>query len=318
MPRQLSFVAGSGCEESLFLQLPGSAFKAHLAPKGSPTALVKIVGEPVQAVEIEKLLARICHLSSQWKWEAIPHGADAFLVSFPSADDLKRMDGMQMGVPSSTSQMTITAWQVQDVQHKHELQKVWVHVDGVPHTVRHFLGLWATASLIGTPVDVDLVTLRSRGVVRLRVAMMDPKNLQQRVDKQGRYCLRVMVGWWLSILRSMIFCSARSSRILCQMLLLFLTFGVVKEMIRAMMVMDSQKTRILIQGLRIRMPLLRITWMWTLLSHHLPLLHRMGRVLQLVLGITMLPSMLLLLSTPIRRLPRRLRLLTGLVLFLLA
>ncbi|KAM0837582.1 hypothetical protein ACQ4PT_061553 [Festuca glaucescens] len=34
----------------------------------------------------------------------------------------------------------------------------------------------------------------SHGVVRLRVAMMDPKNLQQRVDKQGRYCLAVTVA----------------------------------------------------------------------------------------------------------------------------
>jgi hypothetical protein len=194
MPRQLSFVAGSGCEDSLFLQLPGSAFKAHLAPKGSPTALIKIVGDPVPAVAIENLLARICHLSSQWKWEAIPHGSDAFLVGFPSAEDLSRMDGMQMGIPSSTSQMSITSWQIQDVPHKLELQKVWVHVDGVPHTVRHFLGLWAVASLVGTPVDVDLVTLRSRGVVRVRVAMMDPKNLQNRVDTQGRHCLGVTVA----------------------------------------------------------------------------------------------------------------------------
>jgi hypothetical protein len=32
-----------------------------------------------------------------------------------------------------------------------------VHVDAVPHTVSHFLGLWAVGSLIGVTLDVDLV-----------------------------------------------------------------------------------------------------------------------------------------------------------------
>jgi hypothetical protein len=36
-----------------------------------------------------------------------------------------------------------------------------VHVDGVPHTARHFLGFWAVGSLIGTTLDVDLVSQES-------------------------------------------------------------------------------------------------------------------------------------------------------------
>jgi hypothetical protein len=48
-------------------------------------------------------MARICPLSSQWKWEAIPHGEDAFLVSFPTVEDLQRMDGFQLGVPNSSA-----------------------------------------------------------------------------------------------------------------------------------------------------------------------------------------------------------------------
>jgi hypothetical protein len=125
------------------LRLPDSVFKAHLGPKGTPTALIKILGDSTSAVAIQKLMARICPLSSQWKWEAIPHGDDAYLVSFPTFDDLKRVDGFQMGVPDSTAQMTISIWKALDVPHKFELQQVWVHVEGVPHTVRHFLGLWA-------------------------------------------------------------------------------------------------------------------------------------------------------------------------------
>jgi hypothetical protein len=156
MPRQLAYVAGSGCEEGIYLQMPACAYKAHLAPTGSPTALISITGDPVSAGAIEELLARICPLNLQWKWEAIPHGTGVFLVSFPSLQDLNRMNGIQMGIPESSSQMTVSIWQSQDIPHKKELHKVWVHVEGVPHTVRHFHGLWAVASLIGTPLDVDL------------------------------------------------------------------------------------------------------------------------------------------------------------------
>jgi hypothetical protein len=70
-----------------------------------------------------------------------------------------------MGVPDSSAQMTVSIWKALDVPHNFELQQVWVHVEGVPHTVRHFLGLWAVGSLIGTTLDVDLVSLRSLGVV---------------------------------------------------------------------------------------------------------------------------------------------------------
>jgi hypothetical protein len=107
---------------SLCLRLPDSVYKAHLAPKGSPTALIKISGGTVSALAIQKLMARICPLSSQWKWEAIPHGEDTFLVSFPTANDLKRVDGFQMGVPDSSTQMTVSIWKALDVPHKFELQ----------------------------------------------------------------------------------------------------------------------------------------------------------------------------------------------------
>jgi hypothetical protein len=108
-------------------------------------------------------------------------------------ENLKRVDGFQMGVPDSTTQMSVSIWKALDVPHKFELQQVWVHVDGVPHTVRHFLGLWAVGSLIGVTLDVDLVSLRSLGAVRILVAMMEPKNLDKMNELQGYACLGVSV-----------------------------------------------------------------------------------------------------------------------------
>jgi hypothetical protein len=62
-----------------------------------------------------------------------------------------------------------------------------VHVDGVPDSVRHFLGLWAVGSLIGSTLDVDLYSLRRQGIVRILVAMRDLAALEK--DKG---CLEVV------------------------------------------------------------------------------------------------------------------------------
>jgi hypothetical protein len=101
------------------MRLPDSVYKAHVALKGMPTVFIKISGGSTSAVAIQDLMARICPLSAQW--EAIPHGEDAYLVSFPTEADLKRVDGFQMGVPNSSAQMSVSIWKAQDVPHKFEL-----------------------------------------------------------------------------------------------------------------------------------------------------------------------------------------------------
>jgi hypothetical protein len=78
LPKPQAFVAGPACEESLCLRLPDSVYEAHLAPKGLSTALIKITGGTASVEVIQSVMARICPLSSRWKWEAIPHGDDSF------------------------------------------------------------------------------------------------------------------------------------------------------------------------------------------------------------------------------------------------
>ena len=60
LPRPSAFTSGFGTDATLFLQLPDSVFKEHLAPSGSSTALVSIVGEPVTAAAIQCLMSRMC------------------------------------------------------------------------------------------------------------------------------------------------------------------------------------------------------------------------------------------------------------------
>jgi hypothetical protein len=84
LPRPSAFVTGNGTEETIFIQMPDSVFKGHLAPKCDPIAKVTISGAAVPSTAIEAEMARICPLNSQWKWEAISLDANSILVNFPS------------------------------------------------------------------------------------------------------------------------------------------------------------------------------------------------------------------------------------------
>jgi hypothetical protein len=187
LQRPSAFVTGNGTEETIFLQLPSSVFKGHLKPKNAPVAKVTITGVVVPSTAIEAVMARICPLNLQWKWEALYHDAASFLVNFPSIQDLDRVNGIQMGVPDYDAQFKISKWEIQDIQPKFDLPQLWVHVEGVPHFLRHFHGLWAIGSLLGTTVDVDLPTLYSQNVVRILVAMMSPDTLNKHQDEKGHY-----------------------------------------------------------------------------------------------------------------------------------
>lgn len=60
LPKPSAVVAAQGFDDLLFLELPDSVYKPHLVPMCSPTALVKLEGDSVPAVVIEKQMARIC------------------------------------------------------------------------------------------------------------------------------------------------------------------------------------------------------------------------------------------------------------------
>lgn len=184
-PRPTAFVAGVGTYETFFTTLPDSVVKDDLTPNASPVARVVVTGDLVPSDMIQKQMARRCPAKAKWKWEAIPNGDNEFLISFPSFHDLDVVDGIQVAVPGFNSQMSVTAWKPTDIPHKFELEQVWLHVEGVPHNVRHFWGLWAVGSLMGKTLDVDLISLRRRGVVRVLVGMFDTTKFAKMLDKDG-------------------------------------------------------------------------------------------------------------------------------------
>jgi hypothetical protein len=69
-----------------------------------------------------------------------------------------------------------------DVLPAYPLDEVWVHVTGVPHTWRHYLVFWALGSVIGTTFEVDMLTYRRKGVIRILVGMMNRELLPLTTD----------------------------------------------------------------------------------------------------------------------------------------
>ena len=93
-------------------------------------------------------------------WEAIPHGKDAFLMSFPSEEVLQRVSSFVVFIKSHNVTVEFKHWKSEKLPHRYEIIPIWVHVHGVPCALRHFWGLWAVGSVIGATLDVDLLCLR--------------------------------------------------------------------------------------------------------------------------------------------------------------
>uniref|UniRef100_K3ZMC1 DUF4283 domain-containing protein n=1 Tax=Setaria italica TaxID=4555 RepID=K3ZMC1_SETIT len=69
-----------------------------------------------------------------------------------------------------------------EIKPKQKLQKVWVHVYGVPYEIRSFLPLWAVGSILGATQRVDMRSMKKIGVVRLMVAVLDVNCIPDKVD----------------------------------------------------------------------------------------------------------------------------------------
>ena len=184
--RPMAAFGGVGLNEAMFVHLPDSVFKEHLAPSSSPIGLVMISGGSVTGAVVEAEIAKIASVQTSWKWEAVPHGDDAFLVAFPSMEVLRRVSAFEFKVKSHNVLIAISEWKSEnDVKPTYNpLKPVWVHVTGVPPPLRHFLGLWAVGSVIGATQDVDLICLRRRGIVRIQVAVLN-LNIFKKEDNTG-------------------------------------------------------------------------------------------------------------------------------------
>ena len=105
----------------MFSHLRDGVFRPQLAPTVSPVAIVAVTGVSASAAQIEALVARFCPLQTAWRWEAIPHKENSFLVNFPSMADLERLDGSELGIPKQESWVTIDIYRAEEVLPSAEL-----------------------------------------------------------------------------------------------------------------------------------------------------------------------------------------------------
>ncbi|WVZ91834.1 hypothetical protein U9M48_037957 [Paspalum notatum var. saurae] len=99
-------------------------------PEFTSTGLVKVIGGSLSAEVLQTELARLSR--ADWKWEAIPHGSDAFLVNFPSVEDLKRMVDIDYSLKNHKVTITVSEWRSDgQVEPTYHLEDVWIHVSGM-------------------------------------------------------------------------------------------------------------------------------------------------------------------------------------------
>ena len=85
-------------------------------------------------------LQLLTHLD--WKWEAIPHGVDGFLVAFPTVEELHKLIDIDFHLKSHGATISVSEWeQVDDPKPPFQLDNVWLHVAGVPLALCHYLGI---------------------------------------------------------------------------------------------------------------------------------------------------------------------------------
>lgn len=70
----------------------------------------------------------------EWKWEALPHGDDSFLVPFPSREELTSMNDVEFKLKNLGVVIMFNEWKHdEDATPAHELETLWVHITGIPH-----------------------------------------------------------------------------------------------------------------------------------------------------------------------------------------
>ena len=187
LPKPNASFFGFGNNELGFFHIPEFDYRLE-TPDPAPDCSDQSDWGKLSPEAVQAELARF--ITKEWVWEALPHSDDSFLVVFPSVDELNRMADVEFTLKNHGVTLTISEWKdASDVEPSYQLDEVWVHVRGVPHTWRHYLGFWALGSVIDATLDVDMYTYRKMGIIKLLVGVMnrDPLPLTTDIvfDKKG-------------------------------------------------------------------------------------------------------------------------------------
>jgi hypothetical protein len=156
MPKPNATLFGLGKSEFSFLQMPEFDYKLEeLIP--TPTPLVTISGGQITAKVLEDELTKL--MCMEWKWEALAHGENSFLVLFTSQEEMRRINDVEFRLKHLGVIVTFSEWKDgQEAVPSYELEAVWLHITGIPHSWRHYLSFWAIGTVVGSTLQVDMHT----------------------------------------------------------------------------------------------------------------------------------------------------------------
>jgi hypothetical protein len=122
MPKPNATLFGLGKSEFSFLQMSEFDYKLE-KPIPVLTTLVTISGGQITAKVLEDELAKLVCL--EWKWEALAHGENSFLVPFPSEEEMRRMNDVEFRLKHLGVIVTFSEWKDdQETVPSYELEAV--------------------------------------------------------------------------------------------------------------------------------------------------------------------------------------------------
>ena len=178
-----------------------------MAAQSLAAALITVEAGEVSANLLRFELARI--IPVRWDWEVQDHGANSYVVPFPSTAELERMVAIRTITTKNKEGTIIIEEFIDDVQPIKILEQIWVTVTRVPRVLRSFLPLWAVGSIVGATQKVDMAHLRATGQVRILVAVLDSKKIPKKADVCANSSVyRLYFKWyrWRPMIQRMTIC----------------------------------------------------------------------------------------------------------------
>ncbi|KAG8093080.1 hypothetical protein GUJ93_ZPchr0012g20293 [Zizania palustris] len=108
-----------------------------------------------------------------WLWRAKDMGNGTFQIRFPNKNRLEEISNFEEFTLKGTNvRIKVRAW-IQEAMAAGRMHEVWVVVSGLPDSMKGCLALCEVGSNLGVVLEVDMESVRSKDVIRIKVGMMN-------------------------------------------------------------------------------------------------------------------------------------------------
>lgn len=171
----------------------------------NPLAMISIISRGgLTVAQLEQGFTQQFKWNWIWKAKEIPNGT--FQMRFPNRmrfDELSNFD--HFTVKGTNVQVNVKEW-TQEPEAVGKMHTVWARVTGIPDEMKTYPAPFEVGSNLGLVMEVDMITFRAKGLIRIKVGMMDlealPLKLILTTPKgllfQAQYTLEEVVeqGWF--------------------------------------------------------------------------------------------------------------------------